>query len=130
MNPCLMILATCWPRRSLEFRRCPTNPETLSPSHRLHLNSIRLCCVGPRSTLIINILEINRSFLAESDWKCRPEYEAAKASPKRLSPLKDSAERAMGTSNGNITRDEESFQYLVLVVEAHRKQHGIKNKTN
>ena len=30
--------------------------------------------------------------------------------------------------NGNLTRDEESFQDLVLVVEAHRKQHGLKNK--
>ena len=55
------------------------------------------------------------------------------AALKSLSPLNDSTERAIALAikfNGNITRDEESFQDLVLVVEAHRKQHGLKNKAD
>ena len=84
--------------------------------------------------MIFNILEINRSFLAQSKWKCCPGYEAAtKATLKKLSPLNDSAERAITLAtkfNGTITKDEESFQDLVPVVEAHRKQHGLKNKAD
>ena len=127
-----MIIATCWPRRSLRLS------EHVGPIQKPSLPVITYTStladfVRFRLTLIFNILEIYGSFLAESDWKCRPEYEAAKAALKRLSPLNDSTERAIALAikfNKNITRDEESFHDLVLVVKAHRKQYGLKNRTD
>ena len=50
-----------------------------------------------------------------------------------LHPVNDSSERApaMVTSfNGKMTRDEESFQDMMLVIAAHREKHGFKTKIN
>ena len=50
---------------------------------------------------------------------------------KNLTPLNDSAERALALAtrvNTHITRDEETYQELLQVVEAHRKKYRIKTK--
>ena len=50
-----------------------------------------------------------------------------------LHPVNDSAERALSmatTYNGRITKNEESFQQLMLVVESHRKKYGFKTKSD
>ena len=56
-------------------------------------------------------------------WAMTPEYDTVKTALKNLSPINDSSERTLALAirlNTNITRDEESFQELVQVVEAHR----------
>ena len=48
-------------------------------------------------------------------------------------PANDSSKRAlaMATSfNGKITRDEESFQKMMLVIAACRKKYGFKTKSD
>ena len=60
-----------------------------------------------------------------------PEYTAAKNSLKNITPLNDSAERALALAtrvNSHITRDEQSYQELLQVVEAHRRMYGLKTK--
>ena len=50
---------------------------------------------------------------------------------KNLTPVNDSCERALTLAtklNENITRDEESYQNLVVVVEAHGKKFSILKK--
>ena len=50
-----------------------------------------------------------------------------------LTPVNDSCERALAlatTYNGNIARDEESYQELVLVVEDHRTIFKLKKKSD
>ena len=89
--------------------------------------------VGPRTVVLFNILGIPHTFLADSEWHLLPQYEAAKAALKGLIPLNDSCERALAlatTLNGTITRDEASYQDLILVVEAHRKKYGLKTKAD
>ncbi len=89
--------------------------------------------VGPRTVVLFNILGIPQTFLADSEWHLLPQYEAEKAALKGLIPLNDSCERALAlatTLNGTITRDEASYQDLILVVEAHRKKYGLKTKAD
>ena len=60
-----------------------------------------------------------------------PEYDTVKTALKNLSPLNDSSERDLALAirlNTNITRDEESYQELVQVVEAHRKEYKLDTK--
>ena len=62
-----------------------------------------------------------------------PEYTTINNAVVNLHPVNDSAERALNmatTYNGKITKDEVSFQQLMLVVEAHRKKHGVKTKSD
>ena len=50
-----------------------------------------------------------------------------------LHPINDSSERALAmvtSFNGKMTRDEESFQDMMLVIAAHRKKHGFKTKSD
>ena len=87
--------------------------------------------VGERSTLLFQLLKIPVEFLAEDDWFLLPEYVAVKNALKNLTPINDSAERALAlatTYNTHITRDESSYQELLQVVEAHRKKYRLKTK--
>ena len=87
--------------------------------------------VGTRSTLIFSLLEVPHSFLNDPEWTERQEYREASSSLQKLTPLNDSSERALALAtrlNSNITRNEESYQELVHVVEEHRKKYGLKTK--
>ena len=87
--------------------------------------------VGTRSTLIFSLLEVPHSFLNDPEWTERQEYREARSSLQKLTPLNDSSERALALAtrlNSNITRNEESYQELVHVVEEHRKKYGLKTK--
>ena len=82
--------------------------------------------VGDRSRLLFDLLGIQTGFL-----QMTPEYDTVKTALKNLSPLNDSSERALALAirlNTNITRDEESYQELVQVVEAHRKEYKLDTK--
>ena len=87
--------------------------------------------IGERSTTLFDLLKIPLDFLLKPDWNLQPEYFTVKKSLKNLSPLNDACERVLGLVtriNTHITRNEESFQELVQVVEAHQKRHSLKTK--
>ena len=87
--------------------------------------------VGERSTTLFDLLNTPVDFLLKPDWQLQPEYNSVKTSLKNLSPLNDACERALGLVtrfNTHITRNEESFQELIQVVEAHRKRYSLKTK--
>ena len=87
--------------------------------------------IGERSRLIFDLLNIPLDFLADDEWYLLPEYASVKKSLKHPTPLNDSAERALALAtrvNTHITRDEESYQELLQVVEAHRKKYGLQTK--
>ena len=89
--------------------------------------------VGERSTLLFSIIGINHTFLGDPEWRQRPEYKQVKAAMMNLSPINDSGERALALAtkfSGNITRNEDSFQELVLVVEAHCKKFKLQKKSD
>ena len=87
--------------------------------------------VGERSTTLFDLLNTPVDFLLKPDWQLQPEYHSVKTSLKNLSPLNDACERALGLVtrfNTHITRNEESFQELIQVVEEHRKRYSLKTK--
>ena len=87
--------------------------------------------IGERSRLLFDLLDIPLDFLADDEWYLLPEYASVKKSLKHLTPLNDSAERALALAtrvNTHITRVEESYQELLQVVEAHRKKYSLKTK--
>ena len=74
------------------------------------------------SRLLFDLLNIPLDFLVDDEWYLLPEYASVKKSLKRLTSLNNSAERALALAtrvNTHITRDEESYQELLQVVEAH-----------
>ena len=87
--------------------------------------------IGEQSRLLFDLLNIPLEFLADDEWYLLPEYASVNKSLKHLTPLNDSAERALALAtrvNTHITRDEESYQELLQVVEAHREKYGLKTK--
>ena len=87
--------------------------------------------VGPRSVLLFSQLKLDHTFLLAEDWRETLHFSTLKSAISNLHPVNDSSERAlaMATSfNGRITRDEESYQDMMLVVAAHRKKYGFKTK--
>ena len=89
--------------------------------------------IGPRSTTLFSILGISHKFLGDPDWRQYPEYIKIEMALKNLTPINESCERALALAtkfNGHITRDEEQYQNLVLVVEAHRKKFSIMKKSD
>ena len=89
--------------------------------------------LGPRSTILFSLIDVPHTFLADPQWRQSTEFQQVKAALKNLSPVNDSCERALAlatTFNGLITKDEESYQELVLVVEAHRKKFKLEKKSD
>ena len=86
-----------------------------------------------RSTILFSLIDVPHTFLADPQWRQSTEFQQVKAALKNLSPVNDSCERALAlatTFNGLITKDEESYQELVLVVEAHRKKFKLEKKSD
>ena len=87
--------------------------------------------VGGRSRLLFDLLKVPLGFLQHEDWHLLPEYIAVKHALNNLTPINDNAERALALAtrvNTHITRDEDSYQELLQVVEAHRNKYGLKTK--
>ena len=104
--------------------RKPTLPAVTIKSELLDF-------VEPRSKLLFDLLEIPTDFLITAEWTQSAEYETAKQALKSLSTTNDSAERAIALAvnyNTKITRDEESYQELLQVVEYHRNTFGYRTK--
>ena len=89
--------------------------------------------VGPRSRLVFDLLEVPTNFLLEEDWQLQPEYSTTKRILETFTPVNDSTDRALALAtnyNSKITRNEESYQELLLVVEEHRKKFVITTKAD
>ena len=89
--------------------------------------------VGPRSILLFSLLKIDHTFLLAENWRDTPQYVSMEKVITSLTPINDSSERALALAtsfNGKITRYEESFQNMMLVVAAHREKYGYKTKTD
>ena len=87
--------------------------------------------VGPKSTVLFKPIGVKHTFLASPGWKDQPEYQQVKAAVKKLTTTNECSERALTLAtaySGTMTKDEWSFQDLVLIVEAHRKRYKIKKK--
>ena len=87
--------------------------------------------VGPRSFLLFSQLKLDQTFLLAEDWRETPHFSTLKSAISNLHPVNDSSEiaLAMATSfNWRITRDEESYQDMMLVIAAQRKKCGFKTK--
>ena len=66
--------------------------------------------------------------LAYLQWRQSPEYEKVKTALRNLAPVNNFCERALALAtryNGKITKDEESYQELVFVVEAHHRKYKL-----
>lgn len=106
------------------------------PIHKPNLPTIQATSelvdfVGPRSKILFELLKVPMDFLGETDWNLTPEYTAVRKGIRNLSATNDSAERSISLMthfNAKITRDEESFQDLLQVVEHHRKKYSFKTK--
>ena len=109
------------PPTSIQIRK-PTLPSITSSSTLPDF-------VGPRSVLLFSQLKLDHTFLLAEDWRETLHFYTLKSAISNLHPVNDSSERAlaMATSfNGRITRDEEAYQDMMLVVAAHRKKYGFK----
>ena len=87
--------------------------------------------VGPRSCVLFKTIGVSYSFLALQNWKEQPEYYQIKAAIKNLTPLNDCSERALALATtycGALTKEENCYQDLMLVVEEHRKNLRLRRK--
>ena len=85
------------------------------PAAAVDVTSEILDVFGPRSKLLIDLLEIPTDFLNSDECYKSTEYETAKKALKALSATNDSAERAIAlavTFNTKITRDEETLSLI------------------
>ena len=95
------------------------------------LSSVLTDFFGPRTILLFDLVEISRSFLLLDDWQLQPEYTLARDALRNLSTTNDSAERALALAtsiNEKITKNEKSYQELLLVIAAHRKKYSLQTK--
>ena len=111
------------PPTSIQIRK-PTLPSITSSSTLPDF-------VGSRSVLLFSQLKLDHTFLLAEDWRETLHFSTLKSAISNLHPVNDSSERALALAtsfNGRITRDEESYQDMMLVVAAHRKKYGFKTK--
>ena len=82
--------------------------------------------IGPASALFFSALHIDETFL-ESDveeWANIDSFQKARKAARALRVVNDSAERGISLAtafNSSITKQEEQKQFLLQVVESHRK---------
>ena len=68
-----------------------------------------------------------------SDWEFQPEYQESKRLVLSLKVINDLAERGVALIqefNSSLTRNEEQKQYLLQVVENHRKKFSAPTKSS
>ena len=87
--------------------------------------------VGGRSRVLFDLLDVSSDFLKDDNWSEAPEFSMIQSALKNLTPINDSAERALALAtrlNTRITRTEASYQELMLVVDAHCRKFSPKTK--
>ena len=89
-----------------------------------------------KSTInFFTILGLSHEFLQvdPSDWEFQPEYQESKRLVLSLKVINDLAERGVALIqefNSSLTRNEEQKQYLLQVVENHRKKFSAPTKSS
>ena len=89
-----------------------------------------------KSTInFFTILGLSQEFLHvdPSDWEFQPEYQESKRLVLSLKVINDLAERGVALIqefNSSLTRNEEQKQYLLQVVENHRKKFSAPTKSS
>lgn len=84
---------------------------------------------------MFHALEIPESLL-ETDitqWNCKKVYEDAKRRIQSLEVVNDNAERGIAlikTYNSKLSTDENQKQYILQLVEEHRKMYKSPNKSD
>lgn len=84
---------------------------------------------------MFHALEIPESLL-ETDitqWNCKKEYEDAKRRIQSLEVVNDNAERGIAlikTYNSKLSTDENQKQFILQLVEEHRKMYKSPNKSD
>ena len=77
---------------------------------------------------VLHLRYISHTVLADPQRRQRPDFTQVQKALKNLKPVNDSCERALASAtkfNGSITKAKQSFQGLVLVVEAHCKKYNL-----
>lgn len=87
--------------------------------------------VTPRSLEFFQIMQINTDFLKKSPhlWDDDEEYQKARARVAALQVVNDTAERAVkliSDYHQKLTRDPDQQQYLLQLIEFHRKNHPLR----
>lgn len=80
---------------------------------------------------MFNLMSVPLDLLRDKDWHLTPQYSSVKVYLKNLSSINESAERAislLSMYNTRITKNEDSFQDLLQVVECHRSQFSVASK--
>ena len=90
-------------------------------------------CVTQRTASIFDVLSLNgktkaQQFLAKNptEWNDDPSYQELKTAASKMKVVNDSAERAialMQQYNSSLTKNEDQKQYVLRLVERHRKQY-------
>ena len=83
--------------------------------------------LSANSRRLLDILPLGSGFTDTDpkEWKSRPDYQAAVSYVQSLNVTNDFAERGvalMQDFNSALTKDEDQKQYLLQVVEKHRKK--------
>lgn len=89
--------------------------------------------VSSKTRLFFETLDIDQSFLETppSTWECNHHYLAGLKKIKNIRVVNDAAERGIALIsefNGSITNQPQQQQYLLQVVEQHRKEFPNANK--
>ena len=118
------------------LHRMQTNRGSHSPAKRILAtpDKSKLADFVTTSTqLFFSIMRLPCDFL-EIDpvsWAARADYQAAKTIGDSLKVVNDIAERAVALArdfNGSLSRDSEQQQFLLQVVEHHRKEFPVPTK--
>ena len=128
LKPCLNIETRerNW-RETLHFS---TLKSAISNLHPVKINLQKVFGLATRDTSG-NLKPCLNIETRERNWRETLHFSTLKSAISNLHPVNDSSEGAlaMATSfNGRVTRDEESYQDMMLVVAAHRKKYGFKKK--
>ena len=115
---------------------CASITSTRSWKEQSSLVIVLLYAVARASALSLQSFDGVRFLTAAftcwySGWSLQPEYQQVKAAVKNLTTINDCSERALALAtaySGTMTKDDCSFQDLVLIVETHRKGYKIKKK--
>jgi len=120
------------PASNQSVKRLNSPPEPLSATGLAS-------CVTQRTVAIFDVLLLNekmnaQNFLAKDlkEWNDDPSYQELKTSASKMKVMNDSAERAislMQQYNSSLTKNEEQKQYLLHLVERHRKQYPTCSKS-
>ena len=139
LSPELMGLAFFDNNVSVELKRLMVQALNKYPEDAVSRNTLNLAeiskltladFISSETRNFFTRLNINTSFLTDdpAEWCANKKYLLGKRKAQSIAVVNDNAERSvalMTEFNGKITRNEQQVQYLLQVVEEHRKTHPL-----